>query len=212
MTAEVWLLFVAASALVLAIPGPTVLLVVSHALSGGASSGWRTVPGVALGDAVAITVSILGLGALLATSATLFTLLKWLGALYLIVLGIRLWRSGAADARDASAARAGANRNATWQAFAVTVLNPKSIVFFIAFLPQFVVADAPAWPQLAVLALTFVTLAALNATLYAVVAGTFRARLARFKEHRAGNRIGARLGGGILIGAGLLSVAAQRAP
>lgn len=208
MTAEVWLLFVAASALVLAIPGPTVLLVVSHALANGASSGWRTVPGVALGDAVAITVSILGLGALLATSATLFTLLKWFGALYLIVLGIRLWRSGTAEPRDAPAARAGANRSATWQAFAVTVLNPKSIAFFIAFLPQFVVADAPAWPQLVILALTFVSLAALNATLYALVAGTFRARLARFQKYRAGNRIG----GGILIGAGLLSVAAQRVP
>ncbi|MFZ1412956.1 MAG: LysE family translocator [Defluviicoccus sp.] len=208
MTAEVWLLFVAASALVLAIPGPTVLLVVSHALADGASSGWRTVPGVALGDAVAITVSILGLGALLATSATLFTLLKWFGALYLIVLGIRLWRSGAAEPRDAPAARAGANRSATWQAFAVTVLNPKSIAFFIAFLPQFVVAGAPAWPQLVILALTFVSLAALNATLYVLVAGTFRARLARFQKHRAGNRIG----GGILIGAGLLSVAAQRVP
>jgi threonine/homoserine/homoserine lactone efflux protein len=205
MTAETWLLFVAASALVLAIPGPTVLLVVSHALSGGASSGWRTVPGVVLGDAVAITVSILGLGALLATSATLFTLLKWLGALYLIVLGIRLWR---APASDAPAAWDGAHRSATWRAFAVTVLNPKSIAFFIAFLPQFVVAGAPASRQLVILALTFVTLAALNATLYAVVAGIFRAILRSLTTRSAGNRIG----GAVLIGAGLLSAAAQRAP
>lgn len=206
MTAEVWLLFVAASALVLVIPGPTVLLVVSHALAGGASSGWRTVPGVALGDAVAITVSILGLGALLATSAALFTLLKWLGALYLIVLGIRLWRSSASDAREAPMARAGTDRSATWQAFAVTVLNPKSIAFFVAFLPQFVTADAPAWPQLVILALTFVTLATLNATLYALIAGTFRARLQRLATRRAGNRIG----GAVLIGAGIVSAATQR--
>ncbi len=210
MTAEVWLLFVAASALVLVIPGPTVLLVVSHALSEGASSGWRTVPGVALGDAVAITVSILGLGALLATSAALFTLLKWLGALYLIVLGIRLWRAPAADAQAtpaaASSARAGGHRSATWQAFAVTVLNPKSITFFIAFLPQFVAADAAAWPQLVILALTFVTLATLNATLYAVVAGTFRTRLARFPNYRTGSRAG----GAVLIGAGIVSAASQR--
>lgn len=206
MTAETWLLFAAASALVLAIPGPTVLLVVSHALAGGASSGWRTVPGVALGDAVAITVSILGLGALLATSAALFTLLKWVGALYLIVLGIRLWRAPAADAREALVARDRAQRNATWQAFAVTVLNPKSIAFFVAFLPQFVAADAPAWPQLVVLALTFVILATLNATLYALVAGTFRARLQRLTTRRAGNRIG----GAVLIGAGIVSAATQR--
>ncbi|MDG4575990.1 MAG: LysE family translocator [Defluviicoccus sp.] len=206
MTAETWLLFVAASALVLAIPGPTVLLVVSHALAGGAASGWRTVPGVALGDAVAITVSILGLGALLATSAALFTLLKWLGALYLVVLGIRLWRSSATDAREAPVARDRADRSATWQAFTVTVLNPKSIAFFIAFLPQFVAADAPAWPQLVILALTFVTLATLNATLYALVAGTFRARLRRLTTRRAGNRIG----GAVLIGAGIVSAATQR--
>ena len=206
MTAETWLLFVAASVLVLAIPGPTVLLVVSHALAGGASSGWRTVPGVALGDAVAITVSILGLGALLATSAALFTLLKWLGALYLIALGIRLWRAPAADAREALVARDRAQRSATWQAFAVTVLNPKSIAFFVAFLPQFVAADAPAWPQLVILALTFVILATLNATLYAVVAGTFRARLQRLTTRRAGNRIG----GAVLIGAGIVSAATQR--
>lgn len=206
MTAETWLLFVAASALVLAIPGPTVLLVVSHALAGGASSGWRTVPGVALGDAVAITVSILGLGALLAASAALFTLLKWLGALYLIFLGIRLWRSSASDAREAPVAGDRAHRSATWQAFAVTVLNPKSIAFFVAFLPQFVVADAPAWPQLVILALTFVTLATLNATLYALVAGTFRARLQRLTTRRAGNKIG----GAVLIGAGIVSAATQR--
>lgn len=206
MTAETWLLFVAASALVLAIPGPTVLLVVSHALAGGASSGWRTVPGVALGDAVAITVSILGLGALLAASAALFTLLKWLGALYLIFLGIRLWRSSASDAREASVAGDRAHRSATWQAFAVTVLNPKSIAFFVAFLPQFVAADAPAWPQLVILALTFVTLATLNATLYALVAGTFRARLQRLTTRRAGNKFG----GAVLIGAGIVSAATQR--
>lgn len=206
MTAETWLLFVAASALVLAIPGPTVLLVVSHALARGASSGWRTVPGVALGDAVAITVSILGLGALLAASAALFTLLKWLGALYLIFLGIRLWRSSASDAREAPVAGDKAHRSATWQAFAVTVLNPKSIAFFVAFLPQFVAADAPAWPQLVILALTFVTLATLNATLYALVAGTFRARLQRLSTRRAGNKIG----GAVLIGAGIVSAATQR--
>jgi threonine/homoserine/homoserine lactone efflux protein len=161
---------------------------------------------VALGDAVAITVSILGLGALLAASAALFTLLKWLGALYLIFLGIRLWRSSASDARAAPVAGDKAHRSATWQAFAVTVLNPKSIAFFVAFLPQFVAADAPAWPQLVILALTFVTLATLNATLYALVAGTFRARLQRLATRRAGNKIG----GAVLIGAGIVSAATQR--
>src|SRR6188508_1827625 len=94
MTLSLWLAFVAASSILLVIPGPTVLLVVSYALG----QGWRTaLPmaiGVALGDFTAMTLSMLGLGALLATSATLFTILKWVGAIYLIWLGLKLWRAG----------------------------------------------------------------------------------------------------------------------
>ena len=94
MTLESWAAFTAASAVLLIIPGPTVLLVVSYALG----QGWRTVlpmtVGVALGDFTAMTLSMLGLGALLAASATLFTILKWVGAAYLVYLGIRLWRAG----------------------------------------------------------------------------------------------------------------------
>src|SRR4030081_1035087 len=94
MTFESWAAFTAASAVLLVIPGPTVLLVVSYALG----QGWRTaLPmaiGVALGDFTAMTLSMLGLGALLAASATLFTILKWVGAAYLVYLGIKLWRGG----------------------------------------------------------------------------------------------------------------------
>ena len=94
MTLELWAAFVAASTILLIIPGPTVLLVVSYALG----QGWRTaLPmaiGVALGDFTAMTLSMLGLGALLAASATLFTILKWIGAAYLVWLGVKLWRAG----------------------------------------------------------------------------------------------------------------------
>ena len=94
MSFEAWLAFAAASTVLLVIPGPTVLLVVSYALG----QGWRTAlpmaVGVALGDFTAMTLSMLGLGALLATSATLFTALKWLGAAYLVYLGLKLWRAG----------------------------------------------------------------------------------------------------------------------
>ena len=99
MTLSLWAAFVAASSILLVIPGPTVLLVVSYALG----QGWRTaLPmaiGVALGDFTAMTLSMLGLGALLATSATLFTALKWIGAAYLVWLGIKLWRAGARPLR-----------------------------------------------------------------------------------------------------------------
>src|SRR6201991_1072767 len=94
MTFSLWLAFVAATSILLVIPGPTVLLVVSYALG----QGWRTAlpmaVGVALGDFTAMTLSMLGLGALLAASATLFTALKWIGAAYLVWLGIKLWRAG----------------------------------------------------------------------------------------------------------------------
>src|SRR5918997_4338499 len=94
MTLETWLAFAAASTVLIVIPGPTILLVVSYALG----QGWRTAlpmaVGVALGDFTAMTLSLLGLGALLAASATVFTILKWGGAAYLVWLGVKLWRSG----------------------------------------------------------------------------------------------------------------------
>ena len=96
MSLETWAAFAAASAILLIIPGPTILLVVSYALG----QGWRTAlpmaVGVALGDFTAMTLSMLGIGALLATSATVFTVLKWIGAAYLIYLGIKLFRAGGA--------------------------------------------------------------------------------------------------------------------
>src|SRR5271167_2776694 len=98
MALDHWLAFVAASAVLLAIPGPTVLLVISYALGHGRRSATSTVAGVALGDFTAMTASMLGLGALLATSAALFTGLKWVGAAYLVFLGIKLWRAPVAEA------------------------------------------------------------------------------------------------------------------
>lgn len=93
MSFEHWFAFAAASAVLLAIPGPTILLVISYALGHGRKIAGATVAGVALGDFTAMTASMLGLGALLATSAAVFTVLKWIGAAYLVWLGIKLWRA-----------------------------------------------------------------------------------------------------------------------
>jgi threonine/homoserine/homoserine lactone efflux protein len=205
MTLETWLAFVAASAVLLVLPGPTVTLVVSYALGVGRRAAWATVAGVALGDFTAMTLSLLGLGAVLAASAALFSGLKWLGAAYLVYLGVRLWR--AAPAVDAlAAAEARPDRAILGHAFAVTALNPKSILFFVAFVPQFVSPQAPALPQLAVLEITFVAMAALNAALYAALAGRARGLIRRPAVLRAVNRVGA----GILVGAGIATVALRR--
>ena len=93
MPTELWLAFVATSAVVLAIPGPTILLVLSYSIAHGRTATLPLVAGVALGDLIAMSASLAGLGALVLASATLFTLLKWFGAAYLIYLGIKLFRS-----------------------------------------------------------------------------------------------------------------------
>jgi threonine/homoserine/homoserine lactone efflux protein len=201
MTFESWAAFTAASAVLLIIPGPTVLLVVSYALG----QGWRTVlpmtVGVALGDFTAMTLSMLGLGALLATSATLFTILKWVGAAYLVYLGIRLWRAGgtldAAPRTDAvSAARM------LGHAWLVTALNPKSITFFVAFLPAFLDPKADFLTQMVVFETTFLVLAFANAFGYALVAARARGFVANPRAIGVVNK----LGGGLLIGAGAATV------
>src|SRR5262245_60825514 len=158
MTIETWLAFSAASAILLVIPGPTTLLVISYALGRGMRGALPVAAGVALGDFTAMTLSMLGVGALLAASATLFTLLKWVGAAYLIWLGIQLWRAGGALNAEPKSGEAPALRMLA-HAWLVTALNPKSITFFVAFLPQFIDRGADFWSQMLIFEATFVGLA-----------------------------------------------------
>ncbi len=208
MSLEIWIAFALASAVLLAIPGPTVMLVVSYALGRGRDSAWATVPGVSLGDLTAMTVSLAGAGAVLAASATLFMVLKLCGAGYLVWLGIGLWRAVPEKLAIERGARVPKEyRRMFWNAYVVTALNPKSIVFFIAFVPQFVAADAPLMPQFAIMIATFVGLAAVNTALWAVLVGEMRRRFERPGTLKLINRTG----GGFLIGAGVLTALARRA-
>jgi threonine/homoserine/homoserine lactone efflux protein len=202
VTFETWLAFTAASAVLLVIPGPTILLVVSYALG----QGWRTaLPmaiGVALGDFTAMTLSLLGLGALLAASATLFTILKWAGAAYLVWLGIKLWRAGGAlDARPRTDAASALKM--LGHAWLVTALNPKGLTFFIAFLPQFIDPKLALLPQVSVFAATFLTLAFANVITYTLIASRARRVVQSPRTMRVINRTG----GSLLIGTGVATVA-----
>lgn len=179
MTFELWLTFVAASFALLLIPGPTVLLVLSYALSKGRSVAVASAAGVALGDLVAMSASLAGLGALVLASATLFTALKWVGAAYLIWLGFKLIRSAPSEGLSVPAADNITASRVFGHTAAVTALNPKSIAFFIAFVPQFLSPAAPLLPQFAILIATFVALAALNALAYALLADRLRQIIAR---------------------------------
>ncbi len=208
MATEVWLAYVAATTLLLIIPGPTIMLVISYAIAEGRRAALSTVIGVGLGDFAAMTLSLAGLGAILATSAELFTLLKWIGAAYLVWLGIKLWRAPAIlPSSDRSETEGKSGRAMLTHAFLVTLLNPKGIAFFIAFTPQFLDPAAPLLPQLAIMEATFVTLGVANAAAYAWLASSARDRIRRPTTLRTINR----LGGTVLIGAGLATAAIKRA-
>ncbi|MBT6314905.1 MAG: LysE family translocator [Alphaproteobacteria bacterium] len=207
MDITTWLAFVAASTLLLLLPGPTVLLVLSYALTQGRRVALATVAGVALGDAVAMTASLAGLGALVLASAELFTVLKWVGAAYMVYLGVQLLRSAGGARFEASTEAPAVRANSVFvHAAAVTALNPKSIAFFIAFAPQFVDTSAPLAPQFALMITTFVGLAAMNALTYALLADKLRQKLQRPSVIQWLTRIG----GGALITMGAATAAASR--
>lgn len=204
MPFETWLAFSAASVALLLIPGPTILLVISYALG----QGWRVAlpiaAGVALGDFTAMTLSMLGIGALLLASASVFTVLKWCGAAYLIWLGVKLFRAGGTLEARANTEATSRIRMLT-HAWLITALNPKSITFFVAFLPLFLNAKAPLLPQMIIFETTFLVLAFLNAFGYALVASRARALFRNPHAIRVFNRTG----GALLIGAGIATVASK---
>ncbi|MEM7547136.1 MAG: LysE family translocator [Pseudomonadota bacterium] len=206
MALDLWLAFATASAVLLAIPGPTILLVISYAVGAGRTTALWTVLGVFLGDLVAITLSMLGLGVILATSATLFTVLKWLGGAYLLWLGWKLLTAPVAGAVVEGRSATSSGRAMLRHAFIVTALNPKSNLFFIAFLPQFLDPAAAAAPQFVVMAITFTGLAAINALIFALAASHLRARIRRPSVLKWMNRVG----GSALMAMGALTFFMRR--
>lgn len=206
MTIEIWLTFIAVVLIFALIPGPTVILVVGQAITHGKKSVFPLVAGVLCGDFVAMSLSLLGLGAILATSATLFFILKWFGVGYLIYLGIKTWRE-IPNIDSASFKGINLSRKKMFKSsFLVTALNPKDIVFFVAFLPQFINSGADALPQLLILMFTFLAVVASTITSFAIFAGLVSHKIQSYHSRKKLNR----LGGGALIGAGLLTSAMQR--
>ena len=207
---DTWLAYAAATTILLVIPGPTILTVISYSLTHGRRANVALVAGVALGDSTALVLSLVGLGAVLAASAALFTAVKWAGGLYLIYLGIKMLRGGAValpKEGEVPATQLETHRRVFLNTWLVTALNPKGIIFFIAFLPQFLRPGADVGPQLWVLAITFVALATLNASLYAVFAASARKFLSTPRALRGFNVTG----GSLLTAAGVWALFARRA-
>ncbi len=202
------LAFAAATFVLLVIPGPTIIMVVSQALAHGNRTAFASVLGVGLGDLVAASLSLIGVGTILAASGAAFTVIKWLGAAYLIWIGIKMWRSPITPLElDQSLA---AENNRSWSvfrdAFVVTLFNPKGIVFFIAFVPQFIAPERDFALQASLLVFVFVVLGMFNAAAYALVAGSARRWIRRPSVLRGATRLGATF----LVSAGLASLLIRR--
>jgi threonine/homoserine/homoserine lactone efflux protein len=201
-----WIAFVLAAEALLITPGPTDMVVVSYALSQGRRSAWASVPGVTLGDTTALILSLLGLGAVLMTSAELFNALKIAGAIYLVYLGIKTWRAPVTEMIDGAAPLEHKPWRIMAHTYIATAFNPGGIVFYVAFFPQFLSPDKPLLPQVAVFGATFIVMGSVNSALYAALAVQIR----RFvRSYRARKNIN-RAAGGFLIAIGGMVGLARR--
>ncbi|MDP9456833.1 MAG: LysE family translocator [Actinomycetota bacterium] len=173
-------LFVAAALLLLIVPGPAVLYVVARSVEGGRLAGLVSVLGVELGTLVHVAFATVGLSAIVASSATAFGVVKWLGVAYLVWLGLQRLLSREAGGEAPATEREGRLARVFAQSVLVQVLNPKVALFFLAFLPQFIdPSRGAAWAQVMVLGATLVLLGLLTDGLYAVLGGTVAGWLRR---------------------------------
>ncbi|MGR3501678.1 LysE family translocator [Pseudaestuariivita sp.] len=207
MPFDLWLAFALASTVLLIIPGPTILMVLSYALTQGRRTAVASALGVATGDLIAMTASVIGLGALFLASSLAFTILKWIGAAYLVWLGIKMLRSASSTPTLTQRPPNEPSRKVFRDLTTVTALNPKSNTFFIAFVPQFIDPSAAFAPQAAILIATFVAIAGINALIFALAANALRSRMTRPSVQTWLSRIG----GSTLIAMGLATATLRKA-
>jgi threonine/homoserine/homoserine lactone efflux protein len=208
--ASTFALFVVAALVLLIVPGPSVLYIVARSVEGGRTAGLVSVLGVQTGALVHIAFAALGLSAILASSAVAFSVVKWLGAAYLVWLGLRRI-FGRDDEEDEVAVEPERLSRVFSQGVIVNTLNPKTALFFLAFLPQFVdPARSAAWVQILLLGATFVILALCSDGLYALLSGTaggWLRRRMKSADFRRGQRY---VSGGVLIALGAVAAASGK--
>jgi threonine/homoserine/homoserine lactone efflux protein len=206
-TASTIALFLLAATALAVVPGPAVAYIVTQSIDQGRRAGLVSALGVASGGLVHVAAATVGLSALIASSATAFTVVKLAGAAYLIAVGVRRILSGDAEEVERHALRAPLGRIYR-QGVIVNVLNPKTALFFLAFLPQFVDPHRGAlWPQVAVLGVIFVLVAVLSDTTYALVSDAIAGRLRRTGT---GAKVRRWLTGGVFIALGITAAATRR--
>jgi threonine/homoserine/homoserine lactone efflux protein len=200
--------FLLAGLTLLLIPGPAVLYVVGQSIDGGRRVGLASVLGITTGTLVHITAAAAGLSALIVSSRVAFDAVRYAGAAYLIAIGLlRIVRRTASAAADTPAPTHDLRRAYT-RGVVVNVLNPKTALFFLAFLPQFVTRQGAVAPQVAILGLTFATIAFASDATYALLSDLVAAR---FRQSRAGMQLRRFATGGIFVALGVTAAAARRA-
>ena len=200
-------LFLLAATALAVVPGPAVAYIVTQSIDQGRRAGLVSALGVASGGLVHVAAATVGLSALIASSATAFTVVKLVGAVYLIVVGIRRILAGDSEEAEPRALRAPLRRIYR-QGVVVNVLNPKTALFFLAFLPQFVDPQRGAvWPQVAVLGVLFVSVAVLSDMTYALVSDAIAGRIRRTGT---GAKIRRWVTGGVFVALGITAAVARR--
>ena len=201
-------LFSVAALALIVVPGPAVLYIVAQSLDRGRLAGLVSALGVAVGGLVHVTAAAIGLSSLLVSSATAFTVVKYAGAAYLVGIGLHTLLVRRAEESPRAPAPDRRLRRRFWQGVVVNVLNPKTALFFFAFLPQFVDPDrGSAALQLGVLGLVFVMLAVASDSLWALAAGTASARLRGSRRFAVARRY---VSGSVFVGLGTLTALAKR--
>lgn len=186
-------LFCAATLALLLVPGPAVLFIVTRSVAQGRSAGLVSVLGVHTGSVVHVIAAALGISALVATSATAFTVIKYGGVVYLVWLGVRKLMSRA-PAEEVTEVEVHSRRRMFWEGFVVNVLNPKTAIFFLAFLPQFTdPAAGPIAPQILVLGLLWMALGMTTDGTYALLSSALAGRVRRSTRARRRLDIGSGL-------------------
>lgn len=197
MELNVYLAFVVATAIMIALPGPSVLLTVAHSISFGWQNALSTVAGATAGIAVQLIVAAIGLTSLLNVVAEAFEWLRWAGAAYLVYLGIKQWRSASEPLQvDTSSV---SKTNLFVQGLVITIPNPKSLIFIAAFLPQFIDAARPLGLQFTLIVPTFLVITFTVTSAWAVIAGNVRGFLQRQRRFQSVLRTA----GGLMIIAGV---------
>lgn len=207
MNATLFVTYLLAVTVFVILPGPIVTLVVANSLRGGTRRGLATVAGSSAGTALLIAGGAVGLSALFAFLSEIFEIVRWLGAAYLIWLGINAWRAqGATPGEDLAHPTPRSGRAVFLQGMLVAITNPKTILFYIAFFPQFIDPRLPAPPQLLVMSVAMILIAIVTDSTYAVLAG----RLGFWFADPRRRRLQARITGSLLIGTGFGMLLARR--